>query len=78
MQWIIFAAITSIVALGIRKMMREAHDMMNMMYGENPNMAPHGASRTKVAENPKPPAQDMVQCPVCQAYVVKGSVCTHG
>jgi hypothetical protein len=62
MQWLIFAIIGAAVAYGIHRLSREK-------YGEKDK------AFTPAPDKSILPAQDMVQCSVCQAYVVKGA--TH-
>jgi hypothetical protein len=63
MQWLIFGIIGAVVALGVHRLSRERREEA------------FAASRNKEALT----AQDMVQCSICQAYVVKGAVhCGRG
>jgi hypothetical protein len=57
MQWLIFGIIGAVVAFGIHRLSRERREEA------------FAAARQKEALT----AQEMVQCSICQAYVVKGA-----
>lgn len=65
MPWLFFTALTVFVALGVRKMMRDARELPRE---EKP---PENTAASTPATVPV--AQDMVLCTVCGAYVVKNA-----
>jgi hypothetical protein len=61
MQWLFFAIIGAVVAYGVHRMSREKRE--EGAFGGTPH-------------KDALPAQDMVQCSVCQTYVVKSQAQT--
>jgi hypothetical protein len=81
MQWIIFGILTTLVAVGVNRVMRDTQEFLRggfdptKMGGYQTRTA---AQKRPAAERPDPrhiAAQDTVQCPTCGAYVVKGQPC---
>jgi hypothetical protein len=56
MNWLVFAAISTFVVLGIRRLSKEAKE---------------GVRFTKTPAKDAITAQEMIQCPICNAYVIK-------
>lgn len=78
MQWLIFGLLTTLVAAGVTKVMRDTHELLrgadpDRFAARNRQSAVH-RPRRKTAPTPIA-AQDTVQCPGCKAYVVKGMAC---
>lgn len=59
MQWLVFAIIGAVVAFGVHRLSREKREADAFSAGMNKEALT---------------AQDMVQCSICDAYVVKGAV----
>jgi cytochrome c-type biogenesis protein CcmH/NrfF len=58
MQFIFFTVLAALVAVGVQRMSRNAADARK-------------AFARKAPENAALTAQEMIPCPVCQAYVIK-------
>jgi hypothetical protein len=70
MQWLVFGFMATLVALGVRKMMRETREGLRKE-SKTTRTTPFPSAEKKFSEAPQV-AQDTAPCPVCQAYVVSG------
>lgn len=68
MNWLFFTILGAVVAMGIHRLSREARAHMGEP-GRSPFFTPKPSAEGKIL-----PAQEMMPCTVCQAYVIKNAV----